>query len=70
MGAPPLQGVRRKGKLRRTPAPDTGSKKGGVAPVHLRFPRAGAGVRGSGRNHKPEKEIGEFTCVRWKALLM
>ena len=50
--------------------PDPGSKKGGVAPVHLRFPRAGAGVRGSGRNHKPEKEIGEFACVTWKALLM
>ncbi len=57
-------------ELRRAAVPDPGSKKGGVAPVHLRFPRAGAAVRGSGRNHKQEREIGEFACVRGKALMM
>ena len=64
----PSQGVLRQCKLRHTPTPDSGSKKGG-APVHLHFPRAGAGVRGSGRNYKQEKEIGEITCVTWKALM-
>ena len=36
----PPQGVLRKCKLRHTPAPAPGRKKGGVAPVHLHFPRA------------------------------
>ena len=44
-GAPP-QRVLRKCELRNTPAPAPGSKKGGVAPVHLRFPRAGTAKPG------------------------
>ena len=63
----PSQGVLRKCELRNATVHDTGR---GGAPVHLRLPRAGAGVRGSGRNHKQEREIGEFACVRWKALMM
>ena len=46
----PSQGALRKCELRNAPRPIRAAKRG-VAPVHLRFPRAGAAVRGSGRNH-------------------
>ena len=60
----------RKCELRNAPVPDPGSKKGGSLPSTSDFPVRAPGVRGSGRNHKQENEIGEFACVRWKALMM
>ena len=42
---------------------DPGGKKGGVAPVHLRFPRSARRSREYGRNSLREKEIVESGSV-------
>ena len=49
------------------PRARTGQQKRGVAPVHLRFPRAARRSRECVRNCMSDKEIGEIGGVSQKA---
>ena len=66
-GSDPPEGVLRKCKLRRTPAPAPGSKKGGSLPSTSDFPVRARRSRECVRNCMSDKEIGEIGGVSQKA---
>ena len=66
----PPQGVWRRCKLRHTPAPAPGRKRGGVAPVHLRFPRAAPPSREAIRNPNGDSRLEKSRRARRRALIV
>ncbi len=63
----PPQGVLRRCKLRHTPAPAPGRKKGGSLPSTSAFPVRARRSRECGRNCMSDKEIGKIGGVSQKA---